>query len=216
MVGNEGVKERLLAFLNDAGMSQARFEREIGTGPGYVNNIRSSIQPDKLQRIAQKYPALNITWLMIGDSMGDQMYKIPRPGEQLLPAGVRLPLIPIDAIAGPGTTVYEDMQVEDYYMINEFRNSDFLIRIKGDSMSPKFTGGDIVACKKVTDRLFFQWGRVYVIYTQSQGVMIKRVQPSERPDCIKCVSDNEKYAPFDVPTDDIVALALINGSISLE
>ena len=38
----------------------------------------------------------------------------------------------------------------------------------------------------------------------------------EREGWIKCVSDNEKYAPFDVPMEDIVSVALVNGSISLE
>ena len=33
---------------------------------------------------------------------------------------------------------------------------------------------------------------------------------------IKCVSDNVKYAPFDVPMSDVVSVALVNGSISLE
>lgn len=219
---NEGVKERLVAFLADIGWSQSKFERECGMSNGYVNNIRQSIQPDKLQRIAQRFPALNISWLLIGDMAGDEMYKIPRPTEYTsqpaVPVDKGIPLIPIEAVAGPGTPAYDDMKVEDYYTVSEFKNSDFLIRVTGDSMVPRYTGGDIVACKKieVNNLMFFQWGRVYVIYTQSQGVMIKRIQPSEKDDCIKCVSENEKYAPFDVPKNDIVGVALVNGSISLE
>ena len=220
---NEGVKDRLMAFLADIGWSQSKFERECGMSNGYVNNIRQSIQPDKLQKIAQRFPALNITWLMIGDISGDEMYRIPKPGSEKngtkkaegLPL---LPLIPLEAIAGPGTPVYEDEKEFEYYSVPAFRDSDFLIRVKGDSMTPKFTGGDLVACKKIDIKsvYFIQWNRVYVVYTKSQGVMIKRIQPSESEDCIKCVSDNEKYAPFDVPKSDIIALALVNGSISLE
>ena len=222
---NEGVKERLLAFLADIRWSQAKFERELGLSNGYVNNIRQSILPDKLQKIAQRFPALNITWLMIGDEYGDEMYKIPKPGEaekledkEHFPAYAgSIPLVQMEAIAGAGTPAYEDVRDMEYYSVPAFHNSsDFLIQVKGDSMAPKFTGGDIVACKKVESMLFFQWGRVYVLYTQSQGVMIKRIQPSEKEDFIKCVSDNEKYAPFDVPKSDIIALALVNGSISLE
>ena len=215
---NDGVKDRLVAFLADIGWSQSKFERECGMSNGYVNNIRQSIQPDKLQRIAQRFPALNITWLMIGDSTGEGMYKIPRPTE-LKPQPAKkpaLPLLPMEAFAGKGLPTYDDLGPEDYYVVREFKNSDFLIRVKGDSMSPKFTGGDIVACKKVESMLFFQWGRVYVLYTKSQGVMIKRLQPSEDEACVKCVSDNPKYAPFEVPKSDIAALALVNGSISLE
>lgn len=127
-----------------------------------------------------------------------------------------LPLIPFDAVAGHGDPIYEDERVENYYTVSEFKESDFLIRVKGDSMSPHFMGGDLLACKKVTDAFFFQWGRCYVLYTRSQGCMVKRVNPSEKDGCIKCVSDNTKYAPFDVPMDDIVSVALVNGSISLE
>ena len=215
---NDGVKERLVAFLADIGWSQSKFERECGMSNGYVNNIRSSIQPDKLQRIAQRFPALNIAWLMIGGTTGETMYKIPKPTdykpETAKAKGV--PMIPQEAFASPGEPNYNDEHVLDYYMVSEFKDCDFVIRIKGDSMSPRYASGDVVACKKVMERLFFQWGRVYVLYTKSQGIMIKRIQPSEVDGCVKCVSDNEKYAPFDVPKSDIVSLALVNGLVSLE
>jgi phage repressor protein C with HTH and peptisase S24 domain len=83
-------------------------------------------------------------------------------------------------------------------------------------MVPKYNGGDIVACKVVSDIFFLQWNRAYVILTRSQGIMIKRVQPSEKDGYIKCVSDNAKYAPFDVPTQDIIQMALVNGAITLD
>jgi len=127
-----------------------------------------------------------------------------------------IPLVPFDAVAGPGDPVYEDEKIEAYYSVGEFKDCDFLIRVKGDSMTPRYTGGDLLACRKVPDVFFLQWGRCYVVLTRSQGCMVKRVEPSEKDGCIKCVSDNPRYAPFDVPMDDIVSVALVNGSISLE
>jgi len=150
-------------------------------------------------------------WLLLGEG---NMLKSPK-GEETAQA-TRLPLIPIEAFAGPGLPTYEDERIEDFYTVSEFKNSDFLIRVKGDSMVPRYNGGDIVACKRVKDVYFLQWNRAYVICTESQGVMIKRVQPSEKEGCIKCVSDNEKYAPFDVPMNDIVQIALVNGAITLD
>ena len=132
------------------------------------------------------------------------------------PSAHSLPLIPMEAFAGPGLPNYQDERIEDFYTVSEFKNSDFLIRVKGDSMVPKYNGGDIVACKVVSDIFFLQWNRAYVILTRSQGIMIKRVQPSEKDGYIKCVSDNERYAPFDVPTDDIIQMALVNGAITLD
>ena len=217
---NEGVKERLTTFLKYKKLSQGKFENAIGTSNGYVCSIRQSIQPDKLLRIAQLYPELNISWLMIGEQFGGPMLKEEKKERPAAPAREEhsLPLIPFDAVAGPGDPVYEDERVEDFYTVSEFKESDFLIRVKGDSMTPRYTGGDLLACKKIaiTDVYFFQYGRCYVILTRSQGAMVKRIQPSEREGWIKCVSDNVKYAPFDVPMDDIVSVALVNGSISLE
>ena len=214
------VKDRILAYLKYKKIAQAKFEKSIGMSNGYVNNIRQSIQPDKLLRIAQIYTDLNIAWLMVGD-LGGKMLK-EEEKKPVAPAPVRaehtLPLIPFDAVAGPGDPVYEDERIEDYYTVSEFKDSDFLIRVKGDSMTPRYTGGDLLACKKIpiTEVYFFQWNRCYVLLTRSQGAMVKRIQPSEKEGWIKCVSDNTKYAPFDVPMEDIVSVALVNGSISLE
>nr|DAX41396.1 MAG TPA: LAMBDA REPRESSOR (TRIPLE MUTANT)/DNA COMPLEX-DNA COMPLEX, DOUBLE HELIX, TRANSCRIPTION-DNA.1A [Caudoviricetes sp.] len=61
------VKQRLIRFLKYKHLSQAKFESKIGLSNGYVNNIRKSLQPDKLQRIAQSFPELNITWLLTGE-----------------------------------------------------------------------------------------------------------------------------------------------------
>jgi SOS-response transcriptional repressor LexA len=216
---SDGVKERLVSFLKYKKLSHAKFQESIGTSNGYVNSIRQSIQPDKLEKIAKVYPELNISWLLVGGLGGNMLKEKER--EVSSPQATSensLPLIPFDAVAGPGDPVYEDEKVEDYYTVSEFKESDFLIRVKGDSMSPHFTGGDLLACKKIAiDQTYFlQWGRCYVIYTRSQGCMVKRVQPSEKDGFVKCVSDNPKYAPFDVPMQDVVSVALMNGSISLE
>ena len=217
----KNVKERLIKFLKYKKLSQSKFEKMCGLGNGYVNNIRSAIGPNKIPNIIRQFPELNIAWLLLGEQYGGPMLKEEaemKPEKRETPSRGEhaLPLIPFDAVAGPGDPVYEDERVENYYSVSEFKESDFLIRVKGDSMSPHFTGGDLLACKKVVDTYFFQWGRGYVIYTQSEGCMVKRIQHSDKEGYIRCVSDNVKYAPFDVPMDDIVSIALVNGSISLE
>ena len=177
-----------------------------GSAPGY----------DLIYDILSSDLGISPKWLILGD--GDMLSGFDSLDSEPQPklAAHTLPLIPLEAFAGPGLPAYEDLKIEDYYTVTDFKNSDFLIRVKGDSMTPKYNGGDLVACKKVTETYFLQWGRVYVIYTQSQGIMIKRVEPADDNDYIKCVSDNPKYAPFDVPKSDIVSIALVNGAITLD
>lgn len=208
----EDFKNRLLAFIEGHCKTSIRaFEEDCGLTNGTVASVRKKGPgADIVQKIFYTHPELNLNWLFSG--VGTMLNEQHQPK----PTAHSLPLIPAEAFAGPGLPSYEDERIEDYYTVTEFKNSDFLIRVKGDSMVPKYNGGDIVACKKVKDIFFLQWNRAYVILTQSQGIMIKRVQPSEREGYIKCVSDNERYAPFDVPTADIIQMALVNGAITLD
>ena len=48
-------------------MSARQFSLSIGVSPGYVNSISKSIQPDKINRITEQYPELNMSWLLTGD-----------------------------------------------------------------------------------------------------------------------------------------------------
>lgn len=199
------VKKRLKEFMATKGMSANKFCVTAGIDTTTFSRMSQDVNAASLASIARTFPELDMRYILTGKRGTENKTEVKT-----------LPLIPFDAVAGPGTPVFEDSRVEEYYYVSEFKECDFLIRVKGDSMAPHFTGGDLLACRKVEETYFLQWNRCYVIYTRSQGCMVKRVQPSEKEGYIKCVSDNAKYAPFDVPMNDIVSVALVNGSISLE
>ena len=204
----ETIRERLTHFAEAQGFKGlGGLEKECGFQKNTLTKNREGINSNTLKRIVDKYPQLSLDWVILGK--GEETREVTQTAHTL-------PLIPLEAFAGPGLPAFEDERIEDYYTVSEFKNSDFLVRVKGDSMTPKFNGGDLVACKKVNDIFFIQWGRVYVIYTQSQGIMIKRLEKSDKENCIRCVSDNPRYAPFDVPDEDIVSIALVNGAITLD
>lgn len=131
-----------------------------------------------------------------------------------------IPLIPLDAVAGFPAESGGGVRLEDCerYVIPEFENkgANFLIRVSGDSMVPLYYSGDLLACRKITDIRFFQWGTVYVLET-SQGVLVKRVQESvDHADSILCVSENNSvHHPFLLPRDDIRSLSTIVGLVHL-
>ena len=160
---------------------------------------------------------INVDWLITG--RGQMMRDDNPPVAAAKESNTRekgIPLIPISGFAGFGNPAFQDLQVEHYYEVPEFKQADFLMRIKGNSMYPKYSSGDIVACAIIEETLFFQWNKIYAIYTKSQGVLVKRVKPSKLKDHILLVSDNMQYDPFDVPVSDISRLALIIGVIRVE
>ena len=130
-----------------------------------------------------------------------------------------IPLIPLDAVAGFPATDSEGVYLEDCerYTIPEFeaKGANFLIRVSGDSMMPLYNSGDIIACRKIPNILFFQWGGVYVLDT-SQGVLVKYVEEYEKDDeCILCVSENRRFKPFPITKSDIRSLSTIIGLVRL-
>ena len=128
-----------------------------------------------------------------------------------------IPLIPINAMAG---AMMGEQTVMDYecerYVVPLFKGAEFLIQVKGSSMYPKYSSGDVVACKRVpmTD-LFFQWNKVYVLDT-NQGALIKRIKRGSDADHILIVSDNEAYEPFELPLRCVNNVAIVIGVIRLE
>lgn len=136
------------------------------------------------------------------------------------PSTPGIPLIPLDAIAGfpVDDTAATYLESCERYVIPEFqaKGADFLIRVSGDSMVPLYYSGDLLACHKLTDIRFFQWGTIYVLET-SQGILVKRVQESnEHDDCILCVSENNSiHHPFLLPRDDIRSLSTIIGLVRM-
>lgn len=73
-----GVKERVKEFIKREGISEREFCKRIGVSTSYVNNIRSSIQPDKLKAIGEQFPELNPLWLMTGNGnmLGDNKNEV--------------------------------------------------------------------------------------------------------------------------------------------
>ncbi|MDR3252265.1 MAG: S24 family peptidase [Tannerella sp.] len=131
------------------------------------------------------------------------------------------PMIPIGAVAGFTTSGDYSVRYEDCerYVVPEFDkyNYEFLIRLSGSSMYPKYSNGDILACCEVETILFFQWGKIYVI-DSSQGALVKRVyEDIDNPDNVILVSENkEKYPPFAIPKSDIRRLFIVLGVIRVE
>lgn len=79
----DSVKQRLIRFAKLKCKSVRAFEMANNLTVGYINAIRVSIQPDKIQRIASHYPDLNIDWLMTGSGemlvKNDVMVSEPAP-----------------------------------------------------------------------------------------------------------------------------------------
>lgn len=208
-------KEQMRVLIIDRKMTKTDIAKRLDILPQTLNNIESGTRglSDKfLDQLSETFGLSPIElFSQDTESVGhESTHRLAGPEQ------TSLPLIPVEAIAGFGVMQFQDLPIEGYYQVAEFSSADFLVRVKGDSMTPKYNAGDIIACKKVQDILFFQWGHIYVVDTKSQGMMVKRVRRGESDDRIELESENPNYDPFEIPLSDINSIALVMGAITLE
>ena len=220
------IKDRLILFIESIGISKQLFFNEMGIAQSNFrgSNMKSSIGSDKVVKILTAYPSLSPEWLMLGEG---EMLRDPSkqaanaPKKEIIPSHTPqegIPLIPIEAWAGAlSGEDYSIMEDEcERYVVPSFQDADFLITVRGDSMTPKYYSGDIVACRKVfLSDLWFQWGKVYIIDT-NQGSLLKKVRPGSSEDTITLVSENPEYEPFELRKDQIYNIAIVQGVIRAE
>jgi SOS-response transcriptional repressor LexA len=196
--------------------NKSAFANAIGVTPSVVDNIVGKRQGKPSFDVVEKVSALaeiNIDWLITGK--GDMLKS--SKGIKPTKDGTGIPLIPVEAMAGCFTGSQTVLLQEcDHYVVPAFKNADFLIYVRGDSMQPRYYSGDMVACKMLppTD-LFFQWGKVYVLDTD-QGALIKKVEQGTDDETITLVSENENYKPFQIPRRAVYHIAIVMGLIRTE
>lgn len=213
---HNNISDRLLLFVNSQGISKYKFHKKIGVSNGFIDKA-TEIRTDNLRKIIDNYPILNLDWLLYGRG---EMLNSNKPLAVPTDLSSGIPLISIDVAAGfgKGEITLTENNVESRFVIPEWNDKqvDYLIRISGSSMYPKYSNGDLIACRKINDTSFFQWGKVYVLDTD-QGPMIKRLFQCDDTSCLLCKSDNvENYPPFTISKDSIYSISVVVGVIRSE
>jgi len=60
-------KERLKEFIKSQGLSVKAFEESINVSNVYVNAISKGLGREKLDKVSEVYPELDIKWLLTGE-----------------------------------------------------------------------------------------------------------------------------------------------------
>ena len=202
------VKQRLIQFIKYKGIGQGKFEKAVGLSNGFVNNIRVSITPEKLQKIALYYPELNKSWLLTGE--GEMLNnEIQKTAEKDLLSDYETYLLPMTTHAGGLNGVSADgtLLQNCEKVISPIKGVDFAITVYGESMAPEYPSGSRLLIKRIDPSIFIDWGKVFVLDT-SNGVIVKEVHTCEKEGYVTCHSINPdpKYADFIVPLSEVYGM----------
>lgn len=128
-----------------------------------------------------------------------------------------VPLIPIWAQGGTLNDFTRSvMEYDCEKVVSPIRGVDYAITVSGDSMSPEYPSGSQILIKKINERAFIDWGKVYVLDTIN-GTVIKKLMPVE-DDASKvlCVSVNPCYPAFKVCLEHVYGIYRVLMCMSLK
>lgn len=129
-----------------------------------------------------------------------------------------VPLVPTSAQGGPlNDFVTSIKENECERIVSPVKYADLAITVAGDSMAPEFPSGCQILIKRINEKAFIEWGKVYVLDT-CNGTVIKEVHRGKDDDEIECYSINPdpKFQPFSVKFADIFGMYRVIMCMSLK
>lgn len=156
------VKHRLISFIKYKGLSQKRFEEQIGASNGFVNNISKGIGGAKLHSISSQYPELNTAWLLTGkgEMLNSSNYnkaieiECEEDYQTAIKAGLRLiPETSFTFAAGQTELVVQNETIARYWYLPDCKDCEGIASMQGNSMLPAYPPG----CKLVLKRYSYDY-----------------------------------------------------------
>lgn len=90
-----------------------------------------------------------------------------------------------------------------------------IVKVRGDSMSPRIINGGYVAIRPIADIRNIFWGQIYVVEL-AEFRMVKYLRRHTDPSMVILHSDNPAYDDMDVARSDIRSLHIVEAILNYE
>lgn len=202
--------DRFDKYMTFKGLNDNRVTVELGLSVGVIGKSRKKgrdLSTSVVEQILNFYKDLNRVWLLTGE--GEMLLKTePKAGQknELAKKPNEVYLLPVSAQAGS----LNDFVASVYAgqcdsILSPIAGAELALTVAGDSMTPEYPNGSIIFIKRINERAFINWGNVYVLDT-CNGIIVKKVYPTEEVAILQCVSINSAYPPFTVNMADIYGM----------
>lgn len=202
----------LVRHIVNSGLAES--QKDLGRKIGYKNEsyfsqvINGKVDEPKefIRKLKSVLPALNEEWVRQGEG---EMLKSGQDGVQKeVPArnSQKVYLLPVSAQAGPLNDFIASVYAGQCdSILSPIAGAELALTVAGDSMTPEYPNGSIIFIKRINERAFINWGNVYLLDT-CNGIIVKKVFPTEEAAVLQCVSINSNYPPFTVNMADIYGI----------
>lgn len=212
----DDVGSKLKEYFDNKGITQSEIAEKLGVSKAYVNALFTGKRAfgKKQAEAWVNLFGLSASWLLTGE--GDML-----TGDQTIQSSTEsdihlIPLLPVSAQGGSfNDFVVSIKESSCEKIISPIKGADYAMSVSGESMAPEYPSGSQILIKRINEKAFIDWGRVYVLDT-CNGTVIKRLFPSDTADKVLCRSINPEFPPFEVLLSDVYAVYRVLMCMSLK
>lgn len=203
--------ERFDKYMKYKGLNDNKVTNSLGLSIGTLGKSRKEnrdLSDRNIENILKFYTDLNRTWLLTGEGdMLDTSCNSIEDSQFSSSSDLHLiPLLPVSAQGGSfNDFVVSIKESSCEKIISPIKGADYAMSVSGESMAPEYPSGSQILIKRINEKAFIDWGRVYVLDT-CNGTVIKRLFPSDTADKVICKSINPEFPPFEVLLSDVYAV----------
>lgn len=222
------IVQRIKEFIRENSYNETAFAKEIGVRQNTLNQqLRGdrSLSLEVVNKIMARFDSISSEWLLRGsgemfkeaeESPQIQVLHRPKVKEKIIEQQ-SIPVYNIEAAANLKTVFdQKEQNILGEITMPNIPRCDGAVYVRGDSMYPLLKSGDLVGYKELTDPSDLIFGEMYLVSFELAGdeyIVVKYINKSEIPGCIKLVSYNPYYDPKDIEISRLTAVALIKFSI---
>lgn len=221
MDSNETIIERLKHIMASRRLTQVQMARMLETDPGNLSKYLSGRLPVSQSLINRVVVNMGVSkeWLCNGSDV-----PYPKPSHAVaiesghkadIRAGGGVPIYDVDVTAGYGPL--DRMLTVDRIIgsvnLPQLPPDCSLVRVSGDSMTPRVPDGAYIAVRPLSDISTIFWGQIYVI-VMDEYRMVKIMRRHTDPARVILHSVNPDYDDMEVRRSDIRAIYIVEAIIN--
>lgn len=208
------VKDRIKEFCKAENSTVSAFEANIGVANGYVNAISKSIGLDKIKTILEKYPNLDIEWLLVGNGNMHKKNIASNAATISYNPSIGTPYYDVDFLGGFSEVFNDQTKIPACNVqVPGFDRASLWCNVTGHSMEPKINHGDIIALHECTIN-DIQYGEIYAVVLDTIRT-IKILRKGSHPNKLLYVPINKPdYEEQEFDISRIIKIFEVVGSIS--
>lgn len=217
--------DRLRYLVDLSHKSQAKFATMINLDPSSMSRLLSGKMPITEQFINRVVVNLGVSkeWFAHGRGVpfekGEGLREIGDGGILMIrPEPKGAPVYDVDATAGavPISNMFTRENILGYIDLPQVNSKNPIVRVSGDSMSPRIPHGSFVSIRPINDMSVIVWGSTYLVQLEDYR-LIKMVKPCPgKSDMVILHSVNPNYDDLEVKRDSIEKLFLVEAVLNYD